>query len=224
MFSWISDSLWLAIPILWVLWGIVSHHLNRNDSTDIQVSSMLTVLSALLAALAILVPLATSLLVITDTVSWQDKLLLAALAMAVVGLFCVVHCMITLPRKGDTYKPKEFLRVPVIVNGTWFVLVVLATAVVFERGFARGQQGDLPVSDPASQRFSVLRDLPALGSHLDDVFATLGRPSNATPNAVVYRLAASYLVFCFDADRQSTRILEAKEISDDAITRYCAAD
>ncbi|MEL7537579.1 MAG: hypothetical protein AAFM91_11065 [Pseudomonadota bacterium] len=185
---------------------------------------MHAVLSALLAALAILVPLATSLLPAIDAYLWQDKLLLTALILATLSLFCVVHVIIALPRKGNTYKPKEAIHVPVIVNGTWFVLVTLAISVVLARSVAREQVDDDYVSSDPADRFSISHDLPKLGSTLDQVVAGLGRPSGATSDAVYYQLATSSLTFCFDADRQVTKIFELKEISEDAISRYCVAD
>ena len=224
MTAFLLDWLWALVPFLAVVWGLVGYYLNRNDETDLSVSSMLTVLSALLAALAILIPLATSLLPAEISFTWPDKLLLSALVLSVVSLFCIVYCIITLPRKGATYKPKSTLNVPIIVNGTWFVLFALASSVVIERSVLRDYVSDSTADNTANGRFSVQRELPVLGTDLDDVLAALGQPSSRGSSAVVYRLASSFVTFCIGIDRKVTQILETEEISDDAIRKYCAAD
>src|ERR1700681_3773621 len=119
-----------AIPIiLCLIFFAVSHYVNRNAGAERDTANSLTVLSGVLTALSILVPLGATLMPDANHFEWSGWLLAGALVSGAVCLFGTVYCMITL-QSSKQFKPKERRYVPGWTNATWISLGMMALAVI----------------------------------------------------------------------------------------------
>lgn len=143
----------------------IGYHIAKTWVTERETAATLTVLSGLLTALAILVPL------LAATSSWSRStnlrwwLLLGVLSTGVVGVFGTIYCMIRV-QGYDKFTPSEKPYIPAAISGTWVCLLLLGVCVVAST-FAPGA-GEANISSPnlsKRARFAVLRDdLPELGA------------------------------------------------------------
>jgi hypothetical protein len=119
-----------ASPIvLCLIFFAVSHYLNRNATADRDVANCLTVLSGVLTALSILVPLGAGLLPTAKPYAWPGWFLVGALVSGAVCIFGTVYCMITL-QDAQQFKPQNKRYVPGLINATWISLGMMALAVI----------------------------------------------------------------------------------------------
>jgi len=101
-----------AIPIfLCFILFCVSHLVNKNADADRDTANCLLVLSGVLAALAILVPLGAILMPDAKEMTWTGWFLAGALVSGAACLFGTVFCMIKL-QDMKQFKPKEKRFVP----------------------------------------------------------------------------------------------------------------
>jgi protein-S-isoprenylcysteine O-methyltransferase Ste14 len=118
------------IPALFaVLSWLVSSQVNQAVDKDRPTANYLVVLSGILAALAIFIPLSAGLIPDARPLGWQAWFLMGALLSATVCLLGIVFCMITL-QDTTTFQPKNNLYVPGWINASWITLGMLALATL----------------------------------------------------------------------------------------------
>ena len=110
----------VAVPAICIFYFAISLHLNKNATHDRDSANCLVVLSGMLAALAILIPLGATLLP-EKHFAWQAWLLVGALLTGVVCIFGTIYSMISLQDKAK-FKPKEPPHISSWINATWFAL------------------------------------------------------------------------------------------------------
>jgi len=120
----------VVIPALFcIVFYTISDNLNRFAVEDRLSANSLTVLSGILAALAILLPLGTALIPDHGHFTWQIWFLIGALLAGTGCLFGTVYCMIGL-QDAVSFKPKDKRYIPGWINASWIALGMLALATV----------------------------------------------------------------------------------------------
>jgi hypothetical protein len=210
-----------GIPILLVLiFFAVSHFVNRDAGGDRDTANCLVVLSGVLAALAILVPLGATLMPDAKDIGWTGWFLAGALVSGAVCLFGTVFCMIKL-QGTKQFKPKEKRFIPGWINATWIALGMLALAVVLIKVAPAARHA---ATDPATlpgTRFAVARDLPLLGSTRDTVEKEWGTPAVVQSKELRYRTRDGSVIFCLDGGGLTRSITETQEADLNAIGKVC---
>lgn len=95
----------LVVPFVCIVYFFVSRDLNRDSSTERDSATTLIVLSGMLAALAILIPLAATFLP-DKHFSWRACLLIGSLLTAVLCMFGMLYSMVTLQNRPK-YVPSQ---------------------------------------------------------------------------------------------------------------------
>lgn len=214
-----------AIPLAVCVIPLVISLLSKWEDTIVRNSANgLVVLSGMLAALAILVPLGATLLPEPRSLGWAGWFLIGALLMGVVCVCGTIYCMLTL-QVGDTFKPKEKRYVPCWNNVTWAALVLLACGVVAVKTFpASGSAIAEPTGATTPARFAIARDLPELGASLQVIETRWGIPALEKNSELLYRTKDGAIIFCLDSKGVTQSITETREANVNAIRPYCKED
>jgi len=209
-----------AIPVALCIIAIgVSRCINKGDTTPRTSTNCLVVLSGMLAALAILVPLGATLIPDSKRFGWRGWMMVGALFSGAVCLFGTVYCMIRLDK--DTFVPNTKPHVLDWINATWIALSLLAVAVVLTK--LPQSAGPLGTDSPGATRvrFAVARDLPALGSSREMIEAAWGAPTLAKGQELRYQMKDGAIVFCLDPKGVTQSITEIQEVDVNAIGKVC---
>lgn len=209
-----------AFPVACVLDYAGSRYINRERVTDRDSANSLVVLSGMLAALAILIPLGATLLP-DRHFAWPAWLLVGALLTGVLCVFGTIYSMISLQDK-KAFKPNTSPYVPSWINATWFALFVLALGSVGVKSLPAPNEGSTDSATGAAQRrFVVARDLPELGSTRQTIETNWGTPAVESDSGLLYRTKDGGIVFCLDPKGVAQSITETKEIEANAVGPYC---
>jgi hypothetical protein len=153
----------LSEKLVCVGYFIKSCRMNKDVGDDRDSASTLIVLSGMLAALAILIPLGATLLP-ERRFAWAAWLLVGTLFSAALCMFGTIFSMIGLQHTA-TFKPNASPYIPSWINATWFALFLLALSSVAVKSFpATGQESAESTKSTAQVRFVVARELPELGT------------------------------------------------------------
>jgi len=214
--------LFATIPIgLCSIFFAVSHHVNKTADKDRPSANSLVVLSGVLTALAILVPLGAQLLADSKGYGWASWFLVGALFSGAVCLFGTVYCMIGI--QGEvTFIPKEKLFVPGWTNATWIALGMLALAAILLKLFPSTARVESELHGATRARFAVARDLPPLGSSHEMIETGWGTPTLAKAQELRYLTTDGTIIFCLDTKGVVRSITETQEGDANAIARVCA--
>jgi hypothetical protein len=208
-----------AIPLVCVVYFAISRSLNKGVTAQRDSANSLIVLSGMLAALAILIPLGAKLLP-EKRFSWPAWLLVGALLTGVVCIFGTIYSMISLQDKAK-FTPKDPPYIPSWINATWFSLGLLAlTSVLMKSLPAEEAKADLP-NDKGQARFLVAHDLPQLGTNRQVIETAWGTPALDSASELLYRARDGVIVFCLDANGAVQSITETKETDDNALRALC---
>jgi hypothetical protein len=193
----------------------------KGWNTPRDTGASLSVLSGLLAALAILVPLLAASSPWSRSTGLRWWFLLGVLSTGVAGIFGTVFCMILLQNDKD-FKPSERRYVPATISGTWICLLFLGTCVVFST-FAPGAGETIVGSLGAStrSRFAVAHDLPELHTDRRNIENAWGAPEPGNDQILVYRTTSGVVVFCLDSQGLAQKIIETQGVNADAVTTVC---
>ncbi len=214
-------SLFAAIPIgLCVIAFAVSHYVNKTAINVRQSANSLVVLSGVLAALAILVPLGAMLIPDSKSFGWPGWLLAGALGCGATCLFGTVFCMIQV-QDVDTFKPKDMRYVPGWTNATWIALGMLALAAVLMKLVPSTGQVGSDSQGATRIRFAVARGLPALGSSREMIETGWGTPTLAKSQELRYHTTDGTIIFCLDQKGVVRSITETQEDDVNAIGKVC---
>ena len=216
-----SSSLFViaAVPLICVAYFAISFFVNRNVTAQRDSASTLTVLSGMLAALAILIPLLATLLP-EEHFAWPGWLLVGALLAGVFSMFGTIYSMISLQGKAQ-FVPNTFPYIPCWVNATWFALALLALSGVIAKAFPAGLKDSNSTKGHAQARFVVARDLPHLGSSRQVVETQWGMPARESNSELVYWTEEGAIVFCLDTKEITQSITETKESDANAVRTHC---
>jgi hypothetical protein len=210
----------VAVPVVCIVYFAISLRLNKKATEERDSANSLVVLSGMLAALAILTPLGTTLLP-EKHFAWQAWLLVGALLTGVVCIFGTIYSMISLQDKTK-FKPKELAFVPSWINATWFALGLMAfgsLAVKFTPAVSLESTDSSKVT--AQVRFVVARDLPELGATRQLIENKWGTPALQRDSELLYRTKDGVIIFCLDSKGITQSITEAKEGDANAVRAYC---
>jgi len=197
---------------------VLSHIVNKKATTERLSASSLAVLTGMLTALAILIPLGAGLLPQSKVFGWQEWLLVGALFVGVVCVFGVIYCMIGL-QDADKFTLNTKPAVPGWTNAGWIALGALALGTVMVRFLPSSRT---PAAQATSQtRFTVARDLPELRTQRQQIEAAWGSPSLAKDHELLYRTRNGVIVFCLDRDSLVHTIIETQEVDINAGTTHC---
>lgn len=210
-----------GVPIvLCIIFFGISHYINKDADADRDTANCLVVLSGVLAALAILVPLGATLMPDTKDFAWSGWLLAGALVSGAVCLFGTVFCMIKL-QNTKQFKPKEKRYVPGWINATWIALSMLAIAVILVKVVPSAGHSTADFPKALGARFAVARDLPSLGSNRDMIEKEWGAPTLVKSQELRYRTRDGAIVFCLDTKGATQSITETQEADINAIGKVC---
>jgi hypothetical protein len=212
-----------AVPAICVGYFLISCQINKKATDERDSAPRLVVLSGMLAALAILIPLGATLLP-EKNFTWPASLLVGALLTNALCMFGVIYSMISLQDKAK-FIPKDFLYVPSWINATWFGLGLLALTCVAVKALPPSKEASTASSREAAQvRFVVARDLPELGASRQEIETTWGTPALEKDSELLYRTKDGVIVFCLDPKGISQSITEAKEGNANAVRAYCSSN
>lgn len=209
-----------AAPVVCVGYFIKSCRMNKDVGDDRDSASTLIVLSGMLAALAILIPLGATLLP-ERRFAWAAWLLVGTLFSAALCMFGTIFSMIGLQHTA-TFKPNASPYIPSWINATWFALFLLAMSSVAVKSFpATGQESAESTKSTAQVRFVVARELPELGTSRQLIETKWGSPAQENDSELLYRTKDGVIVFCLDPKGLSQSITETKERDADAVKPFC---
>jgi hypothetical protein len=209
-----------AAPVVCVGYFIKSCRMNKDDAGERDSGAPLVVLSGMLAALAILIPLGATLLP-ERHFAWAAWLMVGALLPAALCMFGTIFSMISLQR-ALKFKPNAFPYIPSWINATWFALFLLALSSVAVKSFpAIGQESTDSTKGAPQGRFVVARDLPELGASRQVVETKWGTPAQESDSQLLYRTKDGVIVFCLDPKGLTQSITEMKEKDTDAVKPFC---
>lgn len=208
-----------AVPVVCIGYFALSRYLNRNEATDRDSANSLVVLSGMLAALAILIPLGATLLP-EKQYAWQAWLLVGALLMGVVCMFGTIYSMISLQGKAK-FKPKDPPYIPSWINATWFALGLLALSSVAEKALPAATKESAGSAMTPQVHFLVAHDLPELGASRQVIEKEWGRSALENGSALLYRTKDGVVLFCLDPKGLTQSIIETKETNANALRIYC---
>jgi hypothetical protein len=178
----------------------------------------------MLAALAIMIPLAIALLPQSTTFAWQGWLLQGAVLVGVVCMFGTIYCMIQLQDFSTaSFKLKDRVYIPAWTNTTWVALGALAICVALLRLFPaeEGRDRSSPGLPGLGTRFGVARDLPQLRTSRIEIEKAWGSPASASGDRLLYGTSSGgVIVFCLDHDARVIGIIETQG-GNDAIRQNC---
>lgn len=206
-----------AIPLICIIYFLLSYYLNREVIAARDSSTSLAVLSGMLAALAILIPLGATLLP-EKHFAWPGWLLVGALLTGVLSMFGTIYCMISLQGKAQ-FIPKDPPFIPCWINATWFTLVLLALSSVTIK--AVPAKGEMSANANGKVRFVVARELPRLGASKQSIETDWGTPTREDDSELVYRMADGITIFCLNPGKVTHLIIETKETDTDALRGHC---
>jgi hypothetical protein len=206
-----------AVPLICIIYFIVSRSLNKNVVAPRDSASSLVVLSAMVAALAILIPLGATLLP-EKHFSWTGWLLVGALLSGVVSMFGTIYCMISLQGKAQ-FVPKDRPYIPCWINATWFALALMAFSCVTIKVIPA--KGETASKEKAQARFIIAHELPKLGATKQAVETGWGMPTHEGESELVYSTMDGAIVFCLDPGKVTQSIIETKESDTDALRTHC---
>lgn len=210
----------VAVPVVCISYFARSLQLNKKATTARDSANSLVVLSGMLAALAILIPLGTTLLP-EKHFAWQAWLLVGALLTGVLCIFGTIYSMVTLQDK-KTFLPHDLPYIPSWINATWFALTLMALGSVAMKSMpAAGRESTDPASATTHVRFVVARDLPELGATRQAIETKWGSPALTKDSELLYRTRDGVIVFCLDPKGITQSITEAKEPDANAVGAYC---
>lgn len=211
----------VAVPVICIAYFVRSLKLSRALTVGRDSANSLVVLSGMLAALAILIPLDATLLP-EKHFTWQAWLLVGALVTGVLCIFGTIYCMIQLQDK-KTFVPKDLAYIPSWINATWFALGLMAFGSVAMKSMppaARRESADSTIAT-AQVRFLVARELPALGTSRQAIESKWGNPALEKGSELLYRTTDGVIVFCLDPKGIVQSITETKEVDANAVGAYC---
>jgi hypothetical protein len=183
-------------------------------------ANCLIVLSGILAALAIFVPLGATLLPASKGFGWPGWLLVGALLSGAICLFGIVSCMIALQDEGEKFATKGKARVPCWINTAWIALGWLALAAVLIK-VPWGVRAGTESPGATRVRFAVARELPALGSRREIIETEWGAPALANNGELRYQTNNGTIIFCLNSEGVTQSITETQEVNVDAIGKFC---
>jgi hypothetical protein len=207
-----------AVPLVCFVYFFVSRRLNKDASAERDSATTLIVLSGMLAALAILIPVAATFLP-DKQFTWKAFLLIGALLTAVVCMFGLLYSMVKL-QDQPKFTPNKPPYIPSWINATWFALSLLALSSVIVKSLPAMHAGDEAIL-PTQVRFVVARDLPTLGTARQVIETRWGAPALEKDSALLYRTSDGFIVFCIDSKGITQSITEAKETDANAVKSYC---
>ena len=194
---------------------------NKNAATERLAASSLAVLTGLLTALAILIPLGAALLPESKVFGWQEWLLVGGLFVGVACVFGTIYCMIGL-QDAEKFVLKTKPAVPGWTNASWIALGALALGTVMVRFLPSSRPESSPPAPATSQtRFTVVRDLPELRTQRQQIEAAWGSPSFTKDHEIIYRTRNGLVVFCLDRDSLVQTIVETQEGDINAVGTHC---
>jgi len=201
----------------------ISHVVNKTTATQRLAASSLAVLTGLLTALAILIPLGATLLPESKAFRWQEWLLVGGLFVGVACVFGTIYSMIGL-QDVDKFAINTKRTVPGWTNASWIALGALALGTVLVRFVPFSRPESAPPAQGASPaRFTVARDLPELGTQRGRVEAVWGTPSLVKDHELLYRTRNGLIVFCLDRNSLVQAIVETQEV-DNAVGSHCRSN
>ncbi|HXG24369.1 MAG TPA: hypothetical protein VNJ09_07440 [Chthonomonadales bacterium] len=211
-----------AIPIAFCLFCFwLSRRLNKEQNKERESAISLAVLSGLLAALAILIPLGAALLPPSRAFQWREGLLLGALFVCVVCMFGTIYSMVQL-QDGKTFVPKNKLYIPAWTNTAWIALVALAFCVVLLKVVPSAEvMGASSATAATDARYAVARNLPKFRTSKQEIEKYWGAPRIANENGLLYTTTGGVVVFCMDNEGLLRVIVETIETKTDAIGTHC---
>ena len=216
-----NASIWFAVivPLICVLVAVLSAVFFCDD-TDRNSTNSLAVLSGMLAALAILIPLGAIFLP-NGNYGWQALVLVGALGAAIVCMFGTIFSMIQL-QKLEKFKTNGNRYVPASINATWIALLLLSAAIVIAKiGLSTNQPSNDYSNSTAQLRFTVAHDLPDLGTSGPIIKQQWGMPAQENNSALIYRTKNGLTVFCLDSQGLARAIIETKEAVDNVSKSVC---
>jgi len=203
-----------------IVFFLISHKVNKTADQERDAANSLVVLSGLLAALAILVPLGATLMPGAKEFGLTAWLLVGALLSGATCLFGTVYCMIEV-QQVRVFKPQDKRYVPGWTNATWIALGALALATILIKIFPYTGQTEPDSQKGTLVRFAVARNLPALGSSQEMIQAAWGTPTLAKTHELRYQTANGTVVFCLDPKGLVRSIRETQEVDLDAVGTLC---
>lgn len=208
-------ALGLLILAFWRQWG----QFRKSDASRPSALT-LAVQSGLLAALAILTPLAAASSPWSRRSDWHWWLLATVLVSAVVCMFGTIYGMMQL-QNADSFALKDHPAIPCWNNATWVSMILLAFTVVGPILGGAEAPGARLSGGPAGARFAVTRDLPVLHVDQKEIITAWGIPAYTKDWGLVYKTNGSIVVFCLDHDGRTQKIIETQEETVDALGTFC---
>ena len=215
-----SNLLFLvAPPVVCLAYFVVSVYINKKATEERLSANSLAVLSGMLAALAILIPLGATLLP-EKGFTWSAWLLVGSLFTGVACLFGTIYSMIGLQAK-EKFSLKDFAFVPSCINATWFALGLLAFGSVLVKSIPANTQDRTGYVAAQQPRFAIVRELPVLGTSRPLIEAGWGTPTSQSSSELLYRTKDGVIAFCLDSKGTLQSIKETKEAESNAVGAFC---
>lgn len=216
-----SSLLVAVVPVICIAYSVISLHLNKNETEERDSANSLVVLSGMLAALAILIPLGATLLP-ERHFAWQAWLLVGALLTGIGCIFGTIYSMISLTVTGKSkFMLKDPPHILSWINVTWFALGLMALGSVAVKFPGAGQESADSAKANAQVRFVVARELPELGASRQVVETKWGTPALEYDSELLYQTKDGVIVFCLNPKGLTQSITEMKEPDANAVKTYC---
>ncbi|HKW61145.1 MAG TPA: hypothetical protein VJN89_01255 [Candidatus Acidoferrum sp.] len=215
-----SNLLFVAAPpVVCAAYFGISVYLNKKATEERLTANSLAVLSGMLAALAILIPLGATLLP-EKHFAWPAWLLVGSLFTSAACLFGTIYSMIGL-QAVEKFNLRDFTFIPSCINATWFALGLLAFGSVLIKAVPATTQERMEHLTSPLTRFVVAHDLPVLGTSGQLIETGWGTPTSKTASELLYRTKDGVIAFCLDSKGALQSINESKEAESNAVGAYC---
>lgn len=199
----------------------IGYAIGKSWKSKRETDASLTVLSGMLAALAILVPLLAASSPWSKSAGLRWWFLLGVLSTGVVGILGTIYCMIRLQGFKE-FAPNEKPYVPATISGTWICLIFLGACVVASTFWPGPEETGARTSGASPRpRFAVAHDLPELHTDRRNIELAWGSPESGDDQRLVYKTNGGSVVFCLDGQGFAQKIIETQEVSADAVKTLC---
>lgn len=196
----------------------ISRKINKGRTQERDSTNTLAVLSGMLAALAIVIPLGATLLP-EKQFPWQAWLLIGALFAGLSSMFGTIYSMIGLQATAR-FVPANPPYVPCWINTTWIALAFIAFSCIAVRAMPADEDRTFS-RNTAGARFLVERALPNLGVSEHDLETEWGSPGDKNNLGLLYHTNTGSTIFCLDSHQIIKSIIEVRESDTNALQTYC---
>jgi MFS family permease len=204
----------LIAPILFVVAFPVAYRMYKGNATKRSSGAALVVLSGMLAAIAIPIPVAAGFLPARNS-GPRAWFLIGALVAAIAALCFIVYSMISL-QKDDSFVVKDKRYVPGSINAAWLSLILLAVS-----GTAMKVHPAAAAEGTGSGHTFVAHELLNVGISRDEIIEAWGAPAWESESQLGYRTQMGTTLFCLDDKGVASKLLQTKEIDQNAVRKNC---